>query len=230
MGAGYSIKAKAEEADIFIYEDVGEGWMGGVSADQFRRDLTALGPVSLINLHISSLGGDVIDGLAIHRLLVNHKAKVVSHVDGWAASIASVIAMAGEEIRISESGAMMIHDASGIGIGKADDFRQLADMLDANTGAIAAVYEARTKNKIEKIRKWMADETWFYGQEAVDNGFADSVMENLRIAARFNPSMHKFKHAPAQIAERPMRDAANARIAAFREKIEARRAEGLRAA
>lgn len=229
MGAGYSIKAKSGgEADIFIYEDVGESWMGGVTADQFRKDLSALGAVGTINLHISSLGGDVKDGLAIHRLLVNHKARVISHIDGWAASIASVIAMAGEEIRISEAGAVMIHDAFGIAVGTAADFRALADMLDANTSAIAGIYEARTKNKAEKIREWMAAETWFYGQEAVDNGFADSVMPNLRIAARYNPHMHKFKNTPQQLAERPMRDAANARVAAFRQKMTERM--GLRAA
>jgi ATP-dependent Clp protease protease subunit len=229
MGAGYSIKAKGTEADIFIYEDVGEGWMGGVSAKQFADDLRTLGAVSTLNVHISSLGGDVVDGLAIYRMLVDHKARVVSYIDGWAASIASVIAMAGNEIRIAEAGAVMIHDAYGIAIGTSTDFRALADQLDANTGAIAGIYEARTRNPLDKIRGWMSEETWFYGKQALDAGFADSVMDNLRIAARYNPQLHRFRNAPTQIAERPMRDAANARIAAFRVKIEARQ-KGLRAA
>ena len=112
MGAGFSVKAKAgDEAEILIYEDVGEGWFGGVTAKQFADELKALGSVKTINLRLNSAGGDVFDGLAIYRRLVDHPAKIVSHIDGLAASIASVIAMAGDEIRISESGFLMIHNA-----------------------------------------------------------------------------------------------------------------------
>src|ERR1044072_9600498 len=101
MGAGFSIKAKGNsEAEILIYEDVGEGWFGGVTAKQFAEDLKALGKVDTINLRINSAGGDVFDGLAIYRRLVDHPARVITHIDGLAASIASVIAMSGNEIRI----------------------------------------------------------------------------------------------------------------------------------
>lgn len=124
MGQGYRISAKANEADVLIYEDVGDSWFGGVSAKQFADDLKALGKVDTINLRLNSAGGDVFDGLAIYRQLVDHPARVITHIDGIAASIASVIAMAGTEIRIAEAGFLMIHDAWGMQMGNADDMRR----------------------------------------------------------------------------------------------------------
>lgn len=214
MGQGYSIKAKANsEADIFLYEDVGESFFGGVSAKQFAGDLKGLGKVGTINVHISSLGGDVHEGLAIYRQLADHGAKVVSYIDGWAASIASVIAMAGSEIKIAEAGAVMIHDAWGMAAGNAADFRRLADMLEANTGAIADVYVARTGNKAEQVKEWMSAETWFYGKDAVEKGFASEVMPNVKISAHFDPSKHKFKNAPVALGgARPLYDEAKQRL------------------
>lgn len=219
MGAGFSIKAKGSTADIYIYEDVGDSFFGGVSAKQFAADLKAAGSVSAINLHISSLGGDVHDGLAIYRLLVDHPATVTSFIDGWAASIASVIAMAGKTIKIAEAGAVMIHDAWGMGVGNAEDMRKLADMLEANTGAIADVYVARTGNDKKKVVDWMGAETWFYGQDAVDKGFADEIMENMKVAAHFDINKHKFKNAPAALIGRPDFDAARDRLAQMRREF-----------
>lgn len=216
MGAGFSIKAKGASADVYIYEDVGDSIFGGVSAKRFAADLKAAGSISAINLHISSLGGDVHEGLAIYRLLVDHPAKVTSFIDGWAASVASVIAMAGETIKIAEAGAVMIHNAWGMAAGNAEDFRKLADMLEANSGAIADVYAARTGNEKKKITDWMTAETWFYGQDAVDKGFADEIMENMRVAAHFDVSKHKFKNAPAALIARPNFDEASDRLARLR--------------
>ena len=196
MGAGYSIKARAGEAEVYIYEDVGEGWFGGVSAKQFATDLKALGSVDTINVHINSAGGDVFDGLAIYRQLVDHKAKVVAHIDGLAASIASVIAMAGDEIRITEAGFMMIHNAWGVSIGEAVEMRRMADRLETVSGAIADVYVARTNAEANAVRQWMDAETWFGGAEAVKEGFANTVVENLRVAARFDPVRHTFRNMP----------------------------------
>lgn len=201
MGSGYSIRAKGNnEAEVFLYEDVGQGWFGGISAKQFADDLKAVGKVDTIHLRINSYGGDVFDGLAIYRQLIDNKAKVISHIDGVAASIASIIAMAGEEIYIAEAGQLMIHDAWGITMGPADDMRRMADQLDATSGALADVYVARTKNPLAKVKAWMADETWFIGKQAVDAGFADTVAENMRIAAHADMSKHKFRHAPAALA------------------------------
>lgn len=200
MGNGYSIRAKGNsEGEVFIYEDVGASWSGGVSAKQFADDLKALGKLDTIHVRINSYGGDVFDGLAIYRQLIDNSAKIISHVDGVAASIASVIAMAGSEIIIAESGQMMIHDAWGIVMGPAEDMRRMADQLDATSGAISDVYVSRTKNEGAKVRQWMADETWFIGKQAVDAGFADTVAENMRIAAHADMSKHKFRNAPAPV-------------------------------
>lgn len=224
MGNGFSIKARGKEADILIYEDVGEGWFGGVTAKQFAADLSAVGKVDTINLRISSLGGDVNEGLAIYRRLVDHPARVVTHVDGWAASIASVIAMAGNEIRIAEAGAIMIHDAWGVMAGNAEAFRSTADRLDANSSAIADVYVARTGNSAGAVREWMKAEKWFYGQEAVDAKFADSVVENMRIAARYDPTKHIFKNPPKALGEKPTLDEFKRRLARMSATLERRRA------
>lgn len=201
MGAGFRILAKsAGEAEILIYEDVGEGFFGGVSAKQFAGELKALGDVATINLRINSYGGDVFDGLAIYRQLADHKAKIIVHIDGVAASIASVIAMAGDDIRIAEAGFIMIHDAWGLAIGTAADMREVADRLDTITGAIGDVYSARTKRKADDVRKWMADEKWFTATEALDSGFATEIVENMRAAARLDPGKHKFRNVPSSLS------------------------------
>lgn len=221
MGAGYSIRARgAESADIFIYEDVGSGWFGGVSAKGFADDLKKLGAVSTIDLHINSPGGEVFDGLAIYRQLVDHKARVIAHVDGLAASIASVIAMAGDEIRISEAGFMMIHNASGVSIGDAAHMRQFADRLETVTGTIADVYTSRTGGDRAEILSLMDDETWMTAQEAVDRGFATSVTENIKVAARaIDETTHKFRNVPEILKGRPNLEAARDRLSRMRAKL-----------
>ncbi|WP_337186589.1 head maturation protease, ClpP-related [Phenylobacterium sp.] len=187
MGAGYSMTAKGEEAEVFIYEDVGAGWLGGVSAKQFAADLKALGSVNTINLRINSYGGEVFDGVAIYTQLKNHPARVVAHIDGVAASIASVIAMAGDEIRMAEAGFLMIHNASGVVFGEAKDMRKVADLLDTVTATIADVYHARTGQDLDAIRSYMDDETWFTAAEAHELLFVDAIEENLRVAASGDP-------------------------------------------
>jgi ATP-dependent Clp protease protease subunit len=183
MGAGYSMKARAEEAEVYIYEDIGEGWFGGVTAKQFAADLRALGDVKVINLHVNSYGGEVFDAVAIYRTLVEHPARVVTHIDGVAASSAATVSMAGDEIRISESGMLMIHNAWGVAIGEAKEMRQTADLLETLSGTIGDVYAQRSGQSKDQISAWMDATTWMTAAEAVERGFANSVMENLRVAA-----------------------------------------------
>jgi ATP-dependent Clp protease protease subunit len=188
MGAGYSMKARAEEAEVFIYEDIGESWFGGVSAKQFTTDLKALGVgVKTINLHLNCYGGEVFDAVAIYRQLVDHPARVVTHIDGVAASSGATIAMAGDEIRITEAGFLMIHNASGGMFGEAKEMRQLADLLDTISATIGDVYAGRTGNTAEQIAAWMGATTWMTAAEAVERKFADQVVENLRVAASGDP-------------------------------------------
>jgi ATP-dependent Clp protease protease subunit len=212
MGAGFSIYAKdsGKRAEIYIYEDVGEGWFGGFTAKQFSSELTALGKsLTQIDLHINSYGGDVFDGLAIYNLLVQHPARVHSHVDGVAASIASVITMAGDEVHVAENAQLMIHNAWGIAMGDAEAMRKRADLLDSVTGKIADVYVARTKMSSKDVRAMMAEETWLTAEDALAKGFADSITENMRIAAYSAPSaLYAFRNAPSIVpggaAPRPL--------------------------
>jgi ATP-dependent protease ClpP protease subunit len=218
MGNGFRIIAKGSAAaEVLIYEDIGMGWFGGVTAKDFAKELKALGKVETIDVRINSYGGDVFDGLTIYRQLVDHAARIVVHVDGIAASIASVIAMAGDEIEISESGFLMIHNAWGVAFGAAADMRKMADLLDTTTASIRDVYAARTGNDAAKVAAWMDEETWFTGAAAVEAGFADRTAANMKVAARFNPDKHKFRHAPQALQAREPLD--TPRLAAMRRRM-----------
>ncbi len=200
--AGFSIRAKGNKhAEVLIYEDVGEGWFGGISAKRFGDDLKALGDLQTIDVRINSYGGDVFDGLAIYNTLVQHKAKVTTHVDGVAASIASIIAMAGAEIHIAENAWIMIHDAWGMAVGNAAEMRRQADLLESVSAKLADVYVSRTGQSAAAVRQMMADETWLSAGDAIDKGFASSLAENQRMAAHAAlPSHFNFRHAPAALS------------------------------
>lgn len=211
---GYRMVNRAGRGEVYLYGPIGMSWFGdGVTAKQFAKDLKELGSVSAIDLRINSEGGSVPEAEAMYTHLVEHRAKVTAHIDGMAASAASFIAMAGDEILISDSGFVMIHDARMLEYGTADDFRRAADLLDRTTEKIVQKYAKRTKNDEAKIRDWMKDETWFIGEEAVANGFADKVVENLKVAAVVSrPDL--FKHLPAALM--PKRASARAALAELR--------------
>lgn len=186
-------KAANGAGEIVLYGDIGYD----VTARDFAAELKKLGKVSTIDLRINSFGGDVFDGVAIYSRLMDHAASVTVHVDGIAASAASVIAMAGDTIRITEAGQMMIHDAWALGIGNATEMRKLADRLDAVSGQMASVYERRTGQDMAQIRAWMAEEREFSGAEAVKFGFATETFAGERMAAKFDPGRHHFRKTPA---------------------------------
>lgn len=184
--------------EILLYEQIGEDFWsgGGVSAKRFTDELKAAGDVSEINLRINSPGGVVFDGLTIYNALKDHPAKVVVDIDGIAASIASVIAMAGDEIRIAESAMVMIHDAQGLALGNHKEMEAMRDLLAKWDGQIAGVYAARTGRRVDTFRKLMDAETWFTAAEAKENGLADVVIPNKgRPTNVWNLS--RFKNAPA---------------------------------
>lgn len=209
----YSMRAKStDEVEIFLYGDIGDSF-GGVTAKQFADDLRAFGNVKTIHLRINSPGGDVFQGLTIYRLLVDHPAKVVAHIDGLAASIASVIAMAASEINISEAGFVMIHNAWGIVAGNEGDMLTMAALLRKCTDSLRDVYVARSGNTAAAIKAWMDQETWFNGAEAMSNGFADRVSDNMRLAARLDLSKHRFRNAPSAVNQTPSVDLLRQRLA-----------------
>lgn len=199
--SGYKMVNRKGRGEIYLYGIIGDSWFGdGITASQFAKDLKALGEVSDIDLRINSDGGSVTQAEAIYTHLVEHKAKVTVHIDGIAASAASYIAMSGEEILIADGGWVMIHEARSIEFGTADDFRRMADILDKTNDRIVAKYKARTKNDDKKLRAWMAEEKWFVGPEAVENGFADRVVENMKIAACIT-DQSRFRNLPAALRQ-----------------------------
>lgn len=189
-----------KRGEIWLYDQVGEGWFGGMSAKTFVTELQNLGKVDLINLHINSPGGSVFDGVAIYNSLKSHPARIEVDVDALAASIASVIAMAGDEIRIAENAMMMIHDPTGVAMGGAEEMRKTADLLDQIKDVIVSTYAKRTKKPENEIRAMMAEETWMTGGDAVDLGFADLLSAEQKIAACSGFDFSSFKRTPAQLA------------------------------
>jgi ATP-dependent protease ClpP protease subunit len=161
----------ASAATIYIYDEIGY-W--GVTASEFVAELSQLN-VASIDLHISSPGGEIFDGMAIFEALRSHPAQVTTYVDSLAASIASVIAMAGDRIVIAPYGEMMIHDGSGLCIGNAADMVEMAELLDRQSNKIASVYADRAGGTVEEWRALMTAETWFSAAEAVAAGLADEV-------------------------------------------------------
>jgi ATP-dependent Clp endopeptidase proteolytic subunit ClpP len=194
---GYSIVAKTKEAEITLYSEIGDSWWGGISAKQFAEDLKSYGKIERITVRINSPGGDVFDGITIYNVLKQHQAKVTVYIDGLAASIASIIAMAGDEIYMAENAFMMIHDAWTIALGSANDLRETADRLEKVNESILATYAKRASIKEDEIRGLMADETWMTAQEAMNRGFVDSIVESLDMAASANFNLEKFKYKKA---------------------------------
>lgn len=174
----FTIKAAANDtAEISIYDEIG---FWGVTAQQFAKDLKALGNnLKQINLHIHSPGGDVFDGIAIYNLLKNHPANKTVYIDGLAASMASVIAMAGDEIVMPENAMMMIHKPWGIQGGDADDMRKYADLLDKVESTLIMAYVAKTGKSETDLAEMLKEETWLTGKECVEQGFADKLADPL---------------------------------------------------
>lgn len=168
----------------------------GVSAKGFSTELKALGDVSALHVHINSPGGDVFEGQAIYSMLKSHKAPTTVFIDGLAASMASVIAMAGDTIVMPENAMMMIHDPSTFAFGSADDFRKNADVLDKIKQTLVAAYRAKSGLADETIQSMMSEETWLTASEAISLGFADDMTEEVKIAAAYNFDMKKFKNCP----------------------------------
>lgn len=168
------VNAVGNEAEVYVYGDIG-GWFDGVVAEDFAKEIAGL-DVETLNVRVNSPGGFVFDGVAIYNALVAHKAHVVMHIEGIAASIASVIAMAGDEIRIGEASTIMIHKPWSFAIGDAEDMRKEADVLDVLEGGIIDIYAARTGKPADELMTMVAAETWLRGQAAVDAGFADVMV------------------------------------------------------
>ena len=194
MKRWYDVRAQTGGAEIAIYDEIGAF---GIPAKAFLDELKVLGPVAGLTVRINSPGGAVFDGVAIYNALKRHDARVTVWIDGIAASIASMIAMAGNEVVMPENAMLMLHDPSALVIGTAVDMRSMAEALDKMKAGMVAAYSGKSGRDDAEIEALMAAETWLSAQEAVDLGLADRV-EPVRMAAHFDLS--RFHNTPPQLA------------------------------
>lgn len=171
-----------ETPTISILDVIGEDWWTGegVTAKRIAGALRAIGGKDVTVL-INSPGGDYFEGLAIYELLRQHPARVTVKVLGIAASAASVIAMAGDEVQIARSGFLMIHNTWVLAAGDRNALREVADWLEPFDAAAVDIYASRTGLKADVLATMLDKETWIGGAAAVDHGFADSLMEAAAI-------------------------------------------------
>jgi len=188
----FRIRNEADEpVEVLIY-DVIDSWFG-VSAEQFARELAEI-DADAITVRINSPGGDVFDGIAILNSLRGHKARITTVVDGLAASAASFIAMAGDEIIMNRNSELMIHDASGMAVGNAATMTEMAEMLNRVSDNIASIYAERTGTDAHEWRDRMRDEVWYSADEAVEVGLADRVdgESEAKATNRFDLSIFNY--------------------------------------
>lgn len=160
------------EATVYLYDVIDSWW--GIDAAEFVKDLNAI-DADVIHLRINSPGGVTTDAEAIQVALQQHSARIVAHIDGLAASAATYIALAAEEIEISDGGLFMIHNAWTCSCGSAEDMRYVAELLDKIDANIVRDYMKRTGKDEDQIKQWMSDSTWFDAEEALENGFVDRI-------------------------------------------------------
>lgn len=201
------VKARADApraVEVWIYGDIGESWDGeSVAAKEFVKDLSAI-DADDITVRINSYGGSVTDGLAIHNAIKRHPAHITVEIDGAAFSIASLIAMAGDEVRMAENAMMMIHAPWGFAWGNSTELRDAADTLDKYAAAMSSAYMAQSGKSRDDIMALLLDgkDHWFTAAEALAEGFVDAVSDALPIAAslerQFDLSRYaRFKAAAA---------------------------------
>lgn len=173
-----AVSAPAENV-ITVYDVIGEDWWTGegVTVNRVDAALRKVGQDQPVEVHINSPGGDVFEGIAIFNRLREHGGKITVKIMGLAASAASVIAMAGDEILIGASSFLMIHDCWVVAIGNRHDMAETAAFLAPFDAALADVYAKRSGQKVSDCAAWMDSERWINGTEAISLGFADGLLE-----------------------------------------------------
>lgn len=188
--------AKPEETTVYIYEEIDSFW--GVSAQDFVKELNGI-KASTIHVRINSPGGSYFDGMAIYNALRKHPADITTHIDGIAASCASIVALAGDRVVMGQGSFLMIHNAWGGAMGDASTLREMADVLDKIDGAIVDIYARHTGKSEAQIKEMLDAETWLTADEAVAEGFANETEEGKKVSASFDLS--SFRNTPRALLE-----------------------------
>lgn len=187
--------------EIFIYDEIGY-W--GTASNEFVKDLALLADEPKLLINMNSPGGDVFDGIAIYQALLDHPAEITVKVNGLAASIASVIAMAGDRVIMGARSQIMIHEGFTFASGDAATMRKTAAMLDRVSDNIAAVYADRAGGDPVMWRNRMREETWFSAEEAVSAGLADEIEGRKAKSVQDAFDMTVYKHSGRESAPAPV--------------------------
>lgn len=208
----FKAKDNTNEADLYLYLEIaswGGGWSAH-SAKSFKAEMDDLGEIDILNIYINSPGGSVFEGNAIYNMLKRKatKCQLNVYVDGIAASIASVIAMAGNKIIMPSNTMLMIHNAWTCACGNSNELRKIADDMDKVNIAMKNAYLEKAGNKIdeETLTTLMDNETWLTAQEAYDYGLCDEVLGEKNISAKYGDKVLKnYKNVPKAffVAENP---------------------------
>jgi len=208
----FTVEAKAEsdEATIYLYDmivnnDEEAAWFGGISPQSFIKALNEI-KAGTIHLRVNSPGGSVFAARAIEQAIREHKSTIVAHIDGLAASAASFLIMAADQIHMAPGSFLMIHKAWTMMYGNADDLRKEAGLLDQVDSSLVKTYAKRSNQEETVIATWMAEETWLEASKAVELGFADQVADESptnRSAWDLSAYQHPPKVEPSQPEEPP---------------------------
>jgi ATP-dependent Clp endopeptidase proteolytic subunit ClpP len=200
VNSWYALAKKPDigQTEISIYDEIGAF---GVSAKSFLADLQRIPADHTILLKIHSPGGEVFDGNAIFNSLKRRAADVVVQIEGIAASMATVISLAGHHVKMAANGFYMIHNPWGMAMGDAAELRDQAELLDKIRSNMVGAYAAKSGQSPEQIKEWMDAETWFTAEQALAAGFVDEITDGLAIAASANrPALlAKFRNTPAAL-------------------------------
>lgn len=187
----YTIKAQEDDAlEVLIYDVIGWPY---TDVSELVRQL-AEARAKKITLRINSPGGDVFDGLALFNSLRDHPAQKITRIEGMAASIASVVALAGDEVTAHKSAMYMIHEPWAAAIGDQHLLREVAEVLEKISGNLLNIYYDKTGKDKRRLKQEMENETWFTAEEALDRGLIDRVLDEPAAKAAFDLSM--YAHAP----------------------------------
>ncbi len=186
----FNIQGKATDAvaEVYIFDEIGAY---GITAQDFISEMKEYKDTP-VNLRINCIGGDVFDGMAMYNIIKKREAKTTAYIEGIAASMGSVIALAADEVIMAENSLFMIHNAWGGAMGEAEDMRKTASILEKISGEIANIYERKTRLSLNRIIEMMDKETWLNAQEAYELGFIDLISDSIKVAAKYDVS--KFKN------------------------------------
>lgn len=180
--------------DMIVSDDATAEWYGGVSPQAFVKALANV-TAKTIHLRINSPGGDVFAARSIEQALREHPSNVIAHIDGVAASAASFLAMAANEIVMNEGAFIMIHKASTLAYGNSDSLLETANLLNKIDESLINTYAKRSGKGIEAISQWMSDETWFSAEDAIAEGFADRIHDGST-PVKNEWDMSAYKNSP----------------------------------